>query len=90
MASRKGIQNLNPKRRQRIDRALLRKYGQYCQWCGKWIDRTLPDNDPMCWSRDHIITVADGGSNDIENLQPMHKLCNQKRDEFLHSQDEKV
>jgi hypothetical protein len=52
--------------------ALLIACGHYpiCPWCNKPIYNI---ND---FSWDHIIPRALGGTDDLENLQPMHKRCN--------------
>lgn len=52
--------------------ALLIAMGHYpvCPWCKEHIYNI---ND-FTW--DHIVPKCNGGTNDIENLQPMHKHCN--------------
>lgn len=49
---------------------LLARYGHapYCAWCGLPIVGTV--------SVDHIVPRSRGGTDDIDNLQPMHPACN--------------
>lgn len=49
-----------------------------CALCHQPIDKTLEWPDPMSATADHIIPVARGGRNDGQ-LQPAHKLCNEKK-----------
>ena len=56
-----------------------------CKLCGQpiLIDsdymRYEPNYDKMAFSWDHVIPKSEGGSNDLENMQPTHKLCNNRR-----------
>lgn len=78
--SRKGTQRWSPDRRARVKRRLLHDYGSICQWCLTLIDPEITSQtDPMRYSVDHIVPWCDGGSNWIENLQPMHKYCNEMK-----------
>lgn len=49
---------------------LVERYGGRCLCCGK-TGTTL--------TRDHIVPVRLGGSNSIENIQPLCKSCNSKK-----------
>ena len=49
--------------------------GLVCAWCGLPIDKSLKAPHPMSPSADHIIPIAQGGSN-RGPLQPMHLGCN--------------
>lgn len=57
--------------------ALLIASGQYprCPWCNEPIYNI---ND-FTW--DHITPKSEGGDDDISNLQPMHKSCNNEKKE---------
>lgn len=77
---RRGTQKWGAKRRARVKRSLLRKYGPICQWCFRKIDVTVTDA-PWRWSVDHIVEWSAGGTNDIANLQPMHYRCNIEKEE---------
>jgi hypothetical protein len=52
--------------------ALLIAAGQYpiCPWCQEYIY----DINDFTW--DHIVPKAAGGGDSLDNLQPMHKHCN--------------
>jgi 5-methylcytosine-specific restriction endonuclease McrA len=48
-----------------------------CSLCGNPI--THLGHDRWSLTFDHIVSVADGGSNDLANLRPAHKSCNSSR-----------
>jgi 5-methylcytosine-specific restriction endonuclease McrA len=50
-----------------------------CQLCGDPIPPEVPRSHPLAWTKDHIIPVAQGGGNDLANLQPVHALCNKRK-----------
>lgn len=52
--------------------ALLIAMGHYpvCPWCKEYIY----DINDFTW--DHIVPKAAGGADSVENLQPMHRHCN--------------
>lgn len=51
-----------------------------CAICGQPIDYDLPPGDPMSFELDEIIPVSRGGSPfDIDNVQPAHRICNQRK-----------
>lgn len=77
---RRGTTRFSPERRARVWRAVLKKYGPYCQWCRELIDMSITDGtNPMIRSLDHIKPWSEGGTNAIDNLQPMHRKCNNDR-----------
>lgn len=47
-----------------------------CAICGKFV--SVDD-----FTIDHIIPIAKGGTNDLENLQCAHKVCNQVKQDIL-------
>lgn len=51
----------------------------YCFICGDVVDKSLPGNDPMGPSIDHLIPVSKGGTDDDENLYLAHLMCNKRR-----------
>jgi 5-methylcytosine-specific restriction endonuclease McrA len=57
-------------------RAVLRRGKPPCGICGQDIDYTLPHLDPGEFVVDHIIPLARGGLDELENLQPAHRHCN--------------
>lgn len=66
---------------------IARRYNDTCQLCGLKVDWTdkkeLPDGSVICGkmypSRDHIIPKSLGGSNDLDNLQLAHRMCNSRK-----------
>lgn len=73
------------RRRQR--EMILTVYGAVCHICvangitdhRAMIDTTLPWPDPRCFTRDHVIPRARGGTDNIMNLRPAHHACNVMR-----------
>jgi hypothetical protein len=49
-----------------------------CRWCGEAIDRALVYPNPMSWSADHVVPMAQGGDLYGERV-PMHLRCNDAR-----------
>ena len=62
-----------------------------CAICGRLVDKSLPPQDPMSATIDHIIPVAKGGHpSDIHNLQLAHWTCHrQKSDKHFKVQTTK-
>nr|DAQ46779.1 MAG TPA: HNH endonuclease [Caudoviricetes sp.] len=61
-------------------RAWLRAQGLPCAICGRPIDYGLPAGDPWSFEVDEIVPVSRGGSPiDRANVQPAHRICNQRR-----------
>lgn len=61
-------------------RARLAAEGRPCALCGRPIDYSLPARDPMSFEVDEVVPVSRGGSPyDYENLQPTHRICNQRK-----------
>lgn len=68
--------------RQRLE--LISRHGAVCHICrangirgaSAEIDLTLPWPHPRCFTRDHLIPRAKGGSDGTDNLRPAHHECN--------------
>lgn len=58
---------------------LKRKCGYKCQHCGR-------SESIVALTRDHIVPIARGGSNDISNIQPLCKKCNSSKHNKLESE----
>jgi 5-methylcytosine-specific restriction endonuclease McrA len=58
------------------DRALIRRAKPNCHICGLEIDYTLPHLDPGEYVVDHIIPLAKGGTDTIDNKAAAHRSCN--------------
>lgn len=50
-----------------------------CGLCGAPVDMTLRHPDPMCSSIDHVLPRANGGADDLSNLQLSHLVCNLRK-----------
>ena len=69
----------NGSRRRKL-RARLKAMRLPCAICGGPIDYDLPAGDPMSFEVDEIVPVSLGGSElDWTNLQPAHRVCNQRK-----------
>lgn len=52
-----------------------------CHICGRPIDYSLKWPDPMCFVVDHLVAIANGGSDNFTNKAASHATCNaSKRD----------
>lgn len=60
-------------------RARIRTTKAGCHICGKPIDYTLPYLNPMSYVVDHVIPLAKGGRDAIENAKAAHRECNSKK-----------
>lgn len=60
-------------------RAVLRRGHPPCALCHEEIDYTLRSPDPMSFVIDHKVPLARGGADDLDNLQPAHRTCNQAK-----------
>lgn len=60
-------------------RELLARDGWRCHLCRKLIPRNVHYLDPLAPTFDHLIPVADGGSDEPENLAAAHRSCNSRR-----------
>lgn len=51
-----------------------------CGICGRPVDKSLPQYDPMAPEVDEIVPVSRGGSPvDLDNLQLTHRSCNERK-----------
>ena len=78
-ATIKNERNRNPALRNAL-RAKVFAASDVCAICHRPVDKTLPWNDPLAPELDEIIPISRGGSpHDIDNLQMVHRICNQKK-----------
>jgi 5-methylcytosine-specific restriction endonuclease McrA len=61
--------------------AILReRYGDNCWLCALPIDFAITDaNDPMRYSRDHVVPRVLGGGSTVANMRLAHRQCNSRR-----------
>ncbi|MEU6267685.1 HNH endonuclease [Saccharopolyspora shandongensis] len=67
--------------------AQLRALGLPCAICGRPINYDLPPNHRQSFTADHVVPMALGGTNTIDNVRPAHRSCNSrrgKRMDFVH------
>lgn len=61
-----------------------------CHLCGGVIDMGLHYNDPMSWTIDHIIPLAEGGAPEsLSNAAPAHRRHNSQKGAKLNYQHSK-
>lgn len=73
------VQKGRSKSLQNKARAIIAKSKSACHICGRPIDYSLKWPDPMCFVVDHIVAIANGGSDHISNKAASHNLCNSKK-----------
>lgn len=61
-----------------------------CAICGQPVDKSLRYPHPMSPTVDHIIPVARGGSDSIENLQLAHRKCNRMKSDKMPEEPKKA
>ena len=59
---------------------MLERDGWTCMNCSLPIDQAAEPADDQAATLDHVITVWDGGSDEIENLRATHRWCNVARE----------
>lgn len=70
------------------DRRAIARTKPPCGICGHLIDYTLPHLDPASFTVDHIVPIARGGLDVIDNKQAAHRRCN--RDKWHMITDEQT
>jgi 5-methylcytosine-specific restriction endonuclease McrA len=60
-------------------RAVIRRGRPPCHLCGDDIDYALRSPDLMSFEVDHIIPLARGGSDELDNKAASHRKCNQEK-----------
>ncbi|MCR5584570.1 MAG: HNH endonuclease [Lachnospiraceae bacterium] len=59
-----------------------------CAICGRPVDKSLPQHDPMAPQIDHIIPISKGGHpSDIDNLCLVHACCNKAKSDKVYLSD---
>ena len=60
-------------------RAYIRRSKPPCGICHEEIDYTLHYRDPRAFVVDHVIPVALGGPDELDNKQAAHRHCNEAK-----------
>lgn len=74
----------------RLAPLVVQTYGSTCYLCSGSIDLDAPRRSPLGLSIDHVRPRSLGGSDDIENLRPVHFRCNLKRGNRMPSKPSRV
>lgn len=61
------------------DRDRIRRTRPACHICGEPIDYTLPYLDPREFTVDHVIPLAAGGRDTLDNKRAAHRACNRAK-----------
>ena len=61
------------------DRARIARDKPACHICGQAIDYALPHLDPMSFVVDHVVPLAKGGADVLDNKKAAHRGCNSKK-----------
>jgi 5-methylcytosine-specific restriction endonuclease McrA len=66
-----------------VEKDILNRWGTACYLCGEEIDleapRSMKTYNPRALHMDHVIPIALGGPDTIDNVKPTHSSCNLKR-----------
>ena len=60
-------------------RARIARDKPACHICGKPIDYSLPHLDPWSFVVDHVVPLAKGGADTLDNKKAAHRECNSKK-----------
>lgn len=63
----------------KVWRDRIRRQEPACHICGEAIDYSLPHLDPRAFVIDHVVPLAKGGSDSLENVRAAHRGCNSKK-----------
>lgn len=66
-------------------RARLARSKGACHICSRPIDYSLRWPDPMCFVVDHIVAIANGGSDHISNKAASHAACNASKKDNVYA-----
>ncbi|XCB30293.1 hypothetical protein RQN30_02345 [Arcanobacterium hippocoleae] len=69
---------LSGDRARKMKLLVLSTYGSRCAKCGHVIDLNVSYPDPMSFSLGHQLPLSKGGSDELANLRPEHRVCNIK------------
>ena len=61
------------------DRRAIRRTKPPCGICGGFIDYALRSPDPDSFEVDHVVPLARGGTDTLDNKQASHRRCNRDK-----------
>lgn len=67
------------------DAEVIDTYGMNCHLCGEPVDMEAPRTPAkgigweLGFQREHVVALANGGADTLENTRPSHALCNVKK-----------
>lgn len=66
-------------RRGTLRARVITRWGTVCWLCHKPIDLNVEHPHPDSFTIDHVLPRAHGGGDDVRNLRPAHRRCNNAR-----------
>lgn len=66
-------------------RALIAQGQPPCWICGLPIDYRLPHLDPGAYVVDHVVALAAGGTDTLDNKRAAHRKCNRAKGDKAHA-----
>lgn len=70
------------------DRRAIARTKPPCAICTGDIDYSLRSPDPMSFEVDHILALANGGTDTLDNKQAAHRVCNRAKWHHLETKVE--
>jgi 5-methylcytosine-specific restriction endonuclease McrA len=67
-------------------RATIRRRRPPCYLCGEDIDYRAHYLEPDAFTLDHVIPLARGGPDTLDNIAPAHRKCNRDKSDRLLGQ----
>jgi hypothetical protein len=90
--NRRRANKLNNGWEKYTEQDMFNKYGTDCYLCQQPIDLNISRTEPEGLNIEHVIPIAKGGPDTLENVRPSHRKCNQSKhdkdlEEFLRHRE---